>query len=78
MTTSSAVPSQLQALAREVLAQSGPQPAAAAGQVPCSSLKRVLSGGEALTSTMAQDISAAMPQCKLYNTYGPTETTVGE
>lgn len=77
MTTSSAVPSQLQALAREVLALHGPE-AAAAGRAPCSSLKRVLSGGEALTTTMAQDISAAMPRCKLFNTYGPTETTVGE
>lgn len=77
MTTSSAVPSQLQALAREVLALHGPE-TAAAGRAPCSSLKRVLSGGEALTTTMAQDISAAMPRCKLYNTYGPTETTVGE
>lgn len=69
MTTSSAVPSQLQALAREILALHGPD-AAAAGQAPCSSLKRGLSGGEALTTTMAQDISTAMPRCKLFNTYG--------
>jgi non-ribosomal peptide synthetase component F len=77
VTTSSAVPSQLQALAREVLSLHGAE-AAAAGRAPCSSLKRVLSGGEALTATMAQEISAAMPRCKLFNTYGPTETTVGE
>lgn len=77
VTTSSAVPSQLQALAREVLTLHGPE-AVAAGKAPCSTLQRVLSGGEALTTTMAQDITAAMPQCKLFNTYGPTETTVGE
>jgi len=77
VTTSSAVPSQLQALAREILSLHGPE-AAAAGDAPCSSLKQVLSGGEALTTTMAQDISAAMPRCRLFNTYGPTETTVGE
>jgi len=71
------VPSQLQALAREILSLHGPE-AAAAGQAPCSSLKQVLSGGEALTTTMAQDISAAMPRCRLFNTYGPTETTVGK
>jgi non-ribosomal peptide synthetase component F len=60
-----------------VLTLHGPE-AAAAGKAPCSTLKRVLSGGEALTTTMAQDITEAMPQCKLFNTYGPTETTVGE
>lgn len=76
VTTLSAVPSQLHLLAREILALHGAE-AAAAGVAPCSSLLRVLSGGEALTTAMAADLAAALPRCQLYNTYGPTETTVG-
>jgi hypothetical protein len=72
----SAVPSQVQLLAREVLLLHG-RPAAAPG-APCTSLRRVLSGGEALTLGMAQEINRALPRCNLYNTYGPTETTVGK
>lgn len=73
MTTASAVPSQLQALAREILALHTPEEVAT-GTAPCASLKQVLSGGEALTITMAQDISAAIPRSKLYNTYGGLST----
>jgi non-ribosomal peptide synthetase component F len=77
VTTTSFVPSQLHLLAREVLALHSPRQIAA-GSAPCSSLKRILSGGEALTSAAAADITAALPCCQLWNTYGPTETTVGE
>lgn len=64
-------------LAREILSAHSPS-AAAASQAPCASLKRVLSGGEALTTTMAREVNTALPRCDLVNTYGPTETTVGE
>lgn len=77
MTTASFVPSQLHLLAREVLALYSTAQIQA-GAAPCASLKRVLSGGEALTSAAAADITAALPHCQLWNTYGPTETTVGE
>jgi non-ribosomal peptide synthetase component F len=68
------VPSQLHFLAREVLARG----TAAGGPPPCGSMRRVLSGGEALTAAMAAGIAQALPRCELHNTYGPTETTVGE
>lgn len=71
------MPSQVHLLAREILSQHSPAEAAA-GKAACASLKRMLSGGEALTTTMARDINAALPNCELHNTYGPTETTVGE
>lgn len=77
VTTASAVPSKLQALAREILSSHSPEDAAARA-APCASLKRVLSGGEALTVTMATEVKAALPHCELHNSYGPTETTVGE
>lgn len=76
VTTASFVPSQLHVLAREITALHSSADIAA-GTAPCASLKRVLSGGEALTSTAAAEIQAALPRCQLWNTYGPTETTVG-
>lgn len=77
VTTASAVPSQVQMLAREILSSHSTADAAA-GRAPCASLKRVLSGGETLTTTMAREVKAALPNCELQNTYGPTETTVGK
>jgi non-ribosomal peptide synthetase component F len=77
VTTASAVPSQVQVLAREILS-SHSSADAAADKAPGASLRRVLSGGEALTTTMAREVAAALPACELHNTYGPTETTVGE
>lgn len=70
------MPSQVQMLAREILSAHSPA-GGAAGKAPCASLKRVLSGGEALTTTMAAEVQLALPNCELHNTYGPTETTVG-
>jgi acyl-coenzyme A synthetase/AMP-(fatty) acid ligase len=78
VTTASFVPSQLHFLARELLGRRGHKPSANKSSLPCSSLRRVLSGGEALTNAMAAEIAEALPRCELHNTYGPTETTVGE
>lgn len=64
-------------LAREILSVHSSADAAAGRPAPCASLRRVLSGGEALTTTMAGEVQSALPNCELHNTYGPTETTVG-
>ncbi|WP_280391136.1 non-ribosomal peptide synthetase [Nocardia wallacei] len=40
------------------------------------SVRRVLVAGEALTSAVARDLSAAAPDARLDNLYGPTEATV--
>lgn len=41
----------------------------------CSSLVRVLCGGEALTATLQDRLLEILP-CDLYNLYGPTETAI--
>ncbi|MER6074052.1 amino acid adenylation domain-containing protein [Streptomyces sp. NPDC001817] len=42
----------------------------------CTSLRRVFSGGEALTHRLARDFFHALPGVSLVNLYGPTETTI--
>ncbi|MCP9956848.1 non-ribosomal peptide synthetase family protein [Streptomyces sudanensis] len=42
----------------------------------CSSLRRVFSGGEALTRALTAEIFAALPGVSVVNLYGPTETTI--
>ncbi|EST35029.1 amino acid adenylation domain-containing protein [Streptomyces roseochromogenus] len=42
----------------------------------CSSLRRVFSGGEALTHKLARDFFHGLPGASLVNLYGPTETTI--
>jgi amino acid adenylation domain-containing protein len=42
----------------------------------CLSLRRVISGGEALTFDLQERFFAALPHAELYNSYGPTETTI--
>ena len=39
--------------------------------------KFLITGGEALTRTLAEHISSLNPTCAILNHYGPTETTVG-
>src|SRR5260370_38572376 len=41
----------------------------------CLSLRRVISGCEALTLDLQERFFAALPHAELYNSYGPTETT---
>jgi amino acid adenylation domain-containing protein len=41
-----------------------------------SSLRQVLSGGEALSKSMARRCLEALPQAQLVNLYGPTECTI--
>ncbi|MBX7555308.1 amino acid adenylation domain-containing protein [Streptomyces sp. tea 10] len=42
----------------------------------CTSLRRVFSGGEALTHKLARDFFHGLPGACLVNLYGPTETTI--
>ncbi|AJC54250.1 amino acid adenylation domain-containing protein [Streptomyces sp. 769] len=42
----------------------------------CSTLRRVFSGGEALSWRLARSFAAALPWASLVNLYGPTECTI--
>lgn len=42
----------------------------------CTSLRRVFSGGEALTVKLARAFAAQLPDTRLVNLYGPTECTI--
>ncbi|MET9699761.1 amino acid adenylation domain-containing protein [Streptomyces sp. NPDC006529] len=42
----------------------------------CTSLRRVFSGGEALTVKLARAFAAQLPGTRLVNLYGPTECTI--
>ena len=42
----------------------------------CTSLRRVFSGGEALSRQLARQITGALPRASLINLYGPTECTI--
>ncbi|MFF2045152.1 amino acid adenylation domain-containing protein [Kitasatospora sp. NPDC058170] len=42
----------------------------------CSTLRRVYSGGEALSRRLAAALAAELPQASLVNLYGPTECTI--
>ena len=46
------------------------------GAERCTSLKFVISGGEALRGSVAQRFRECLPGAQLFNMYGPTETTV--
>ncbi|AOS64065.1 non-ribosomal peptide synthase/amino acid adenylation enzyme [Actinoalloteichus hymeniacidonis] len=46
------------------------------GIAECLSVRRVFSGGEALTSELADRVHAAFPGVRLANIYGPSETAV--
>ena len=48
-----------------------------ADPIRCASLRRVISGGEALASTLAARVHARFPNVSLINAYGPTETAIG-
>ena len=42
----------------------------------CSSLRRVFSGGEALSASLRDRLLQVLPQVQLHNRYGPTETAI--
>ncbi|HEU4880738.1 MAG TPA: amino acid adenylation domain-containing protein [Longimicrobium sp.] len=42
----------------------------------CTSLERVINGGEALAPAIARRLGEVLPDAALYQMYGPTETTV--
>jgi amino acid adenylation domain-containing protein len=42
----------------------------------CTSLRRVINGGEALPASVARRLREVLPDAALYQMYGPTETTV--
>jgi amino acid adenylation domain-containing protein len=42
----------------------------------CLSLRRVIAGGEELSSELQERFFAALPHAELHNSYGPTETTI--
>jgi len=42
----------------------------------CTSLRRVFSGGEALSKKLAARFRTTLPDCELINLYGPTECTI--
>ncbi|NKQ56060.1 amino acid adenylation domain-containing protein [Amycolatopsis sp. K13G38] len=42
----------------------------------CTSLRRVFSGGEALSRPLARRLTGELPWASLINLYGPTETTI--
>ncbi|MBH3428630.1 non-ribosomal peptide synthetase [Pseudomonas alkylphenolica] len=42
----------------------------------CSSLRRLFSGGEALSSALRDRVLQVLPQVALHNRYGPTETAI--
>ncbi|MER5768594.1 amino acid adenylation domain-containing protein [Streptomyces sp. NPDC001985] len=46
------------------------------GFTRCTSLRRIFSGGEALSRDLAQRCLDALPGCELVNLYGPTECTI--
>lgn len=47
------------------------------GRLPeCTSLRRLFSGGEALSRTLAKRLLEELPDCELVNLYGPTECTI--
>ena len=58
------VPSMLQAFIREV------------GVEQCSSLRRIVCSGEALSVEAQQQVFAKLPNAELYNLYGPTEAAI--
>jgi amino acid adenylation domain-containing protein len=64
VTTLHFVPSMLQVLVEE------------AGFPRCTSLERVVCGGEALPRALVERFYAAAPGARLYNVYGPTEAAV--
>jgi amino acid adenylation domain-containing protein len=64
VTTLHFVPSMLQALVEE------------ADFNRCTSLERVVCGGEALPRALVERFHAAVPGARLYNVYGPTEAAV--
>ncbi|WEZ87158.1 non-ribosomal peptide synthetase [Pseudomonas sp. NyZ480] len=42
----------------------------------CTSLRRVFSGGEALSANLRDRVLQVLPQVQLHNRYGPTETAI--
>jgi amino acid adenylation domain-containing protein len=42
----------------------------------CTTLRRVMSGGEVLTTALAARVSQVLPAAELTNLYGPTETAI--
>ncbi|MFK3941982.1 non-ribosomal peptide synthase/polyketide synthase [Pseudomonas monteilii] len=42
----------------------------------CTSLRRVFSGGEALSASLRDRVLEVLPQVELHNRYGPTETAI--
>ncbi|HEU4882424.1 MAG TPA: amino acid adenylation domain-containing protein, partial [Longimicrobium sp.] len=64
VTTLHFVPSMLQVLVEE------------ADFARCTSLERVVCGGEALPRALVEGFHAAVPGARLYNVYGPTEAAV--
>ncbi|TDF77388.1 non-ribosomal peptide synthetase [Pseudomonas sp. H9] len=42
----------------------------------CSSLRRLFSGGEALSAALRDRVLSVLPQVALHNRYGPTETAI--
>ncbi|PMZ90106.1 MULTISPECIES: non-ribosomal peptide synthetase [unclassified Pseudomonas] len=42
----------------------------------CSSLRRLFSGGEALSAALRDRVLQLLPQAQLHNRYGPTETAI--
>ncbi len=42
----------------------------------CSSLRRLFSGGEALSAALRDRVLQVLPQVQLHNRYGPTETAI--
>ncbi|MHC6226530.1 non-ribosomal peptide synthetase [Pseudomonas sp. X10] len=42
----------------------------------CTSLRRLFSGGEALSASLRERVLQSLPQVQLHNRYGPTETAI--
>src|SRR5687768_15457797 len=42
----------------------------------CSTLRRIVLGGESIPAGMVAEIRARLPGARLYHEYGPTEATV--
>ncbi|QBF25981.1 amino acid adenylation domain-containing protein [Pseudomonas tructae] len=64
VTTLHFVPALLQVFVQEPLA------------AQCSSLRRLFSGGEALSAALRDRVLQVLPQVALHNRYGPTETAI--
>ncbi|WP_191832697.1 non-ribosomal peptide synthetase [Pseudomonas fluorescens] len=64
VTTLHFVPALLQVFVQEPLAAS------------CTSLRRLFSGGEALSAALRDRVLQVLPQVALHNRYGPTETAI--